>query len=380
MGGGGAGSRRKALKLPLTGAEKAAVRRYVEGVAATCGVELPPPDLDVAEVLGGSGRMETASASLSALKINSDCPNDVRGDSGESPSEGGMSDDEAEAAAMRVLGSPGEEDFEAAGGLSDGACESRKSSSCSEQETSRAGSSEAVSSASSDDEDDMLLRLAATAKSRQPACEGHATERQSEFGTPDESSTKAATQGVPDTSLSAKFPPAGTELHLDSSRAARRCVTVGLVGHPNVGKTSLLNALVGRKVASVSHTPGHTKHLQSWQLTPHLEVLDCPGLVFPVGGSVVAGKDVAPRHVYETCGLYPIAQVPATIFVDLVRSHQTPVLRVLFRPHQQQISVHSSLEAVSPIAPAGTRALLRRAPPWGGARLATSLWSKQEGL
>ena len=29
---------------------------------------------------------------------------------------------------------------------------------------------------------------------------------------------------------------------------------VGFVGHPNVGKTSLLNALVGRKVASVSRT------------------------------------------------------------------------------------------------------------------------------
>jgi len=81
------------------------------------------------------------------------------------------------------------------------------------------------------------------------------------------------------------------------------------VGHPNVGKTSLLNALVGRKVASVSHTPGHTKHLQSWQLTPEFEVVDCPGLVFPVGGELIAGSNVAPRHVFEICGLYPIAQV-----------------------------------------------------------------------
>jgi len=39
----------------------------------------------------------------------------------------------------------------------------------------------------------------------------------------------------------------------------RDTVTVGFVGHPNVGKTSLLNALVGRKVASVWRTPGHTK-------------------------------------------------------------------------------------------------------------------------
>mmetsp|Transcript_63055 Transcript_63055/g.111685 ORF Transcript_63055/g.111685 Transcript_63055/m.111685 type:complete len:127 (+) Transcript_63055:244-624(+) len=86
-------------------------------------------------------------------------------------------------------------------------------------------------------------------------------------------------------------------------------LTIGFVGHPNVGKTSLLNALVGRKVASVSRTPGHTKHLQTWQLTPQLTICDSPGLVFPVAGSLVRGAEVAPRHVYECCGLFPIAQV-----------------------------------------------------------------------
>ena len=87
---------------------------------------------------------------------------------------------------------------------------------------------------------------------------------------------------------------------------------VGFVGHPNVGKTSLLNALVGRKVASVSRTPGHTKHLQSWSLSPRLGILDSPGLVFPLAGAVVrvggAQVDTAPRHVYEACGLFPLAQ------------------------------------------------------------------------
>jgi len=53
-------------------------------------------------------------------------------------------------------------------------------------------------------------------------------------------------------------------------------VTIGFVGHPNVGKTSLLNAIVGRKIASVSRTPGHTKHLQTWALTPSVLAADLP--------------------------------------------------------------------------------------------------------
>lgn len=54
-----------------------------------------------------------------------------------------------------------------------------------------------------------------------------------------------------------------------------------LKGFPNVGKSSLLNSLNGRKVVSVSRTPGHTKHLQTVFLTKNVRLCDCPGLVFP---------------------------------------------------------------------------------------------------
>lgn len=77
-------------------------------------------------------------------------------------------------------------------------------------------------------------------------------------------------------------------------------LTLGFVGQPNVGKSSLLNALVGRKVVSVSRTPGHTKHFQTIFLTENVRLCDCPGLVFP---------SLQPKALQVLTGCFPIAQL-----------------------------------------------------------------------
>ncbi|KAI1753393.1 hypothetical protein F4782DRAFT_497942 [Xylaria castorea] len=55
---------------------------------------------------------------------------------------------------------------------------------------------------------------------------------------------------------------------------------IGLVGYPNVGKSSTINALIGAKKVSVSSTPGKTKHFQTINLSEKVILCDCPGLVF----------------------------------------------------------------------------------------------------
>jgi large subunit GTPase 1 len=61
----------------------------------------------------------------------------------------------------------------------------------------------------------------------------------------------------------------------------QRKIQIGLVGYPNVGKSSTINALIGAKKVSVSSTPGKTKHFQTIHLSADVVLCDCPGLVFP---------------------------------------------------------------------------------------------------
>lgn len=67
----------------------------------------------------------------------------------------------------------------------------------------------------------------------------------------------------------------------DSTSEHPRKTQIGLVGYPNVGKSSTINALLGAKKVSVSSTPGKTKHFQTLHLSEKVILCDCPGLVFP---------------------------------------------------------------------------------------------------
>ena len=56
-------------------------------------------------------------------------------------------------------------------------------------------------------------------------------------------------------------------------------ITVGVVGLPNVGKSSLINSLKRCHVVDVSATPGLTKSMQEVELDKNIKLLDCPGVV-----------------------------------------------------------------------------------------------------
>lgn len=94
--------------------------------------------------------------------------------------------------------------------------------------------------------------------------------------------------------------------------------TIGLVGYPNVGKSSTINALLMNKKVSVSATPGKTKHFQTLFLDKDLLLCDCPGLVMP--------SFVCTKAEMILNGILPIDQMrdqvpPVTLLGTLIPRH-----------------------------------------------------------
>lgn len=65
-------------------------------------------------------------------------------------------------------------------------------------------------------------------------------------------------------------------MHIDKKQ-----ISVGFIGYPNVGKSSIINTLRSKKVCKVAPIAGETKVWQYITLMRRIYLIDCPGVVYP---------------------------------------------------------------------------------------------------
>uniref|UniRef100_A0A8B9FIS9 Large subunit GTPase 1 homolog n=1 Tax=Amazona collaria TaxID=241587 RepID=A0A8B9FIS9_9PSIT len=108
-------------------------------------------------------------------------------------------------------------------------------------------------------------------------------------------------------------------------------LNVGLVGYPNVGKSSTINTILGNKKVSVSATPGHTKHFQTLYVEPGLCLCDCPGLVMP--------SFISTKAEMICSGILPI---------DQMRDHVPPVSLISFHIPRNVLEATYGINIIRP--------------------------------
>ncbi len=64
-------------------------------------------------------------------------------------------------------------------------------------------------------------------------------------------------------------------------RGIRKTVKVMVLGVPNVGKSTLINSRRGKGIAQTGDRPGVTKSNQWIRISPYLELMDTPGMLWP---------------------------------------------------------------------------------------------------
>jgi len=84
-----------------------------------------------------------------------------------------------------------------------------------------------------------------------------------------------------------------------SGGGGKTCITVGIIGYPNVGKSSILNTLKRSRAVGVSPRPGFTTTMQEVVLDRNVRLIDSPGVVFDDSEDINNGASTMLRNCVD---------------------------------------------------------------------------------
>ncbi len=118
-----------------------------------------------------------------------------------------------------------------------------------------------------------------------------------------------------------------------------------VMGIPNVGKSTFINALLKKRTAAVGDEPAITNNLQFFDLNDHMQLVDTPGMMWPKiehesDGMLLAASNLIGRNAYEESEV-------ATFLGDLLLLRYPALVRQRYKSMTEGMDGVALIEAVA---------------------------------
>ncbi|KAL8171895.1 hypothetical protein V2J09_023699 [Rumex salicifolius] len=109
-------------------------------------------------------------------------------------------------------------------------------------------------------------------------------------------------------------------------KSDKQAISVGFIGYPNVGKSSVINTLRTKSVCKVAPIPGETKVWQYITLTKRIYLIDCPGVVYQNRDSET---DIVLKGVVRVANLQDAAEHIGEVLKRVKKKHLQRAYKIL---------------------------------------------------
>ena len=102
---------------------------------------------------------------------------------------------------------------------------------------------------------------------------------------------------------------------------AKPKLLVGVIGYPNIGKSTLINILIGKRKAGTGAEAGFTKGIQKFKLNSEINILDTPGVI-PESVYNHIKPDKISKHAKLGGRSYSQIKEPEIVFEELFKEYK----------------------------------------------------------